>query len=220
MAEIHRIPKRGRNEHFKYDYVMEADLVEAVRGLLAARHVMLVPSIKSVAKDGRLTTTLMTFTFHDGETGECLTIPWAGCGDDPADKGLAKSITGAVKYVIAKTFLIPTGDDPEADDQSQSPRKSVPAKQQPQGTPQTSPTASPLPGPPTVVPGSVTIGKISEAQRKRYYAVAKEHGWTKPEAAALIKRVLGVDSSADIPTHRYKEIVKMLEAGVDSMANG
>ena len=41
---------------------------------------------------------------------------WAGSGDDPADKGLYSAYTGAVKYFLMKAFLIPTGDDPEADE--------------------------------------------------------------------------------------------------------
>src|SRR5688572_13128409 len=43
MALVHRVPKRGRNEFHKYDYATEADIVEAVRGGLAERGVLLVP---------------------------------------------------------------------------------------------------------------------------------------------------------------------------------
>lgn len=116
MAEVGRVPKRGRNEFHKYDYATEADIVEAVRGALSSRSVSLLPSVKQVLRDGTLTTVLMSFTFTDGVTGETTAHDWAGTGDDKGDKGLYKAMTGALKYFLLKTFLLPTGDDPEADD--------------------------------------------------------------------------------------------------------
>lgn len=115
MAEVGRVPKRGRNEFHKYDYATEADIVDAVRGALSSRSVSLVPSVRQVIRDGTLTTALMAFQFTDGETGETATYEWAGTGDDKGDKGLYKAMTGALKYFLLKTFLLPTGDDPEAD---------------------------------------------------------------------------------------------------------
>ena len=42
MAEISRVKKSGRNEHFKYDYVTEADLADAIRPLLAKHDLGLI----------------------------------------------------------------------------------------------------------------------------------------------------------------------------------
>lgn len=116
MAEVSRVPKRGRNEFHKYDYATEADIVEAVRGALSSRGISLVPSIKQVLREGTLTTAIMEFQFTDGATGETMTVGWAGTGEDKGDKGLYKAMTGALKYFLLKTFLMPTGDDPEADE--------------------------------------------------------------------------------------------------------
>jgi hypothetical protein len=115
MAEVERIPKSGRNEFHKYDYATEADIVAAVRKLLAERHVMILPGLHEAHREGTLTTALMTFTLCDGESGEERTFQWAGTGDDKGDKGLYKAITGGLKYFLLKTFLMPTGDDPEGD---------------------------------------------------------------------------------------------------------
>lgn len=118
MAAVDRLPKTGWNDFHKYHYVTEADLVEAVRGLLAERQVAILPSAHTVEWGGpKGTVTLFrgTFTFVDGETGASVSCKWAGTGDDPSDKGLYKAYTGALKYFLLKTFLIPTGDDPEAD---------------------------------------------------------------------------------------------------------
>lgn len=114
-AEVGYVQKRGWNAHHKYHYVTEADLVDAVREKLTSRNVLLLPSVTSVERDGKLTTVHMSFTFCDGDTDRTHTLHWSGTGDDPGDKGLYKAYTGAVKYFLMKTFLIPTGDDPEAD---------------------------------------------------------------------------------------------------------
>lgn len=116
MGLAGRIEKRGENTFHHYKYAMESDIVEAVRLALAERHVMLIPAVRQVVREGTLTTALMAFTFTDGETGETATHEWAGTGDDKGDKGLYKAMTGALKYFLLKTFLMPTGDDPEADE--------------------------------------------------------------------------------------------------------
>lgn len=121
MGEVGRVEKRGRNDFHKYDYVTEADLVEAVREKLAARQVAILPSVDSVeagGKNGTLWTYRGAFTFVDGESGAMFRCTWAGQGEDQGDKGLYKAYTGALKYFLMKTFLIPTGDDPEGDSET------------------------------------------------------------------------------------------------------
>ncbi len=121
MAAVERVPKRGRNEFHKYDYATEADIVTEIRQELAKRHVLLVPGIDGCEripvgdKGSMLTHLSMTFTFLDGDSGEELTRHWMGAGSDKDDKGLYKAMTGGEKYFLLKTFLIPTGDDPELD---------------------------------------------------------------------------------------------------------
>jgi hypothetical protein len=121
MAAVERIPKRGRNDFHKYDYATEADIAATVREELAKRSVMLIPSIRGEArhpvgeKGSVLTVLEMEMSFHDGESGERLDYPWRGYGTDKEDKGGYKAMTGGEKYFLLKTFLMPTGDDPEAD---------------------------------------------------------------------------------------------------------
>lgn len=115
MTEIGRVEKRGYNDFHKYAYVMESDLMEAVRQRLADRNVLLIPAVESVQHDDTLTTAVMRFTFVDAESGEKHEVQWAGTGDDKGDKGLYKAFTGAEKYFLMKMFLISTGDDPEGD---------------------------------------------------------------------------------------------------------
>jgi hypothetical protein len=121
MLSVERVPKRGKNTFHNYDYATEADIVAVVRKELAERHVMLMPAVgaqtrEPVGEKGEQLIILeMVFTFVDGETGESRSYQWRGAGSDKGDKALYKAMTGAEKYFLLKTFLIPTGDDPEID---------------------------------------------------------------------------------------------------------
>jgi len=161
MGEVGRVAKNGKNTFHKYDYVTEADLVDAVRSKLADRNVILIPSVEGVeertittdrGKASTVTTVRVAFTFCDGDTGATHRAEWAGAGDDSADKGIYKAYTGALKYFLMKSFLIATGDDPE-NDSRQSPGR---------------PAAPPKPvGPPIDADRAGVIGqKISDAMTK------------------------------------------------------
>lgn len=113
------IEKRGRNPHFGYKFVMEADLKERISPILSHLHVILVPEViahERVEKT-KSTVTILTvrWTFHDGDTGEMITGTTVGYGDDSGDKGANKAMTAALKFFLIPTFLVVTGDDPEAD---------------------------------------------------------------------------------------------------------
>ncbi len=116
QAAIGVIAKTGRNTFQNYSYAEEAAIVEAVRGELAKRSIMVLPSILSVTREDTLTTIKISYTITDGDSGESLTCEWAGTGSDKQDKGLYKAITGSLKYFLLKTFLMPTGDNGIADD--------------------------------------------------------------------------------------------------------
>ena len=61
--------------------------------------------------EGRLVT--LQIDLIDIDTGYFESSYISGDGVDKGDKGLYKAMTGAVKYYLATTFLVPTGDDAE-----------------------------------------------------------------------------------------------------------
>lgn len=61
--------------------------------------------------EGRLVT--LQIDLIDIDTGYFESSYISGDGLDKGDKGLYKAYTGAVKYYLATTFLVPTGDDAE-----------------------------------------------------------------------------------------------------------
>ena len=115
MAVVQRIPKRGRNEFHKYDYATEADIVEAVRGELSTRNIFIFSDCETHNRSGDFTDIMVAWTFVDGDTGESRTCHVPGSGNDKGDKGVYKALTGSLKYFLMKSFLMPTGDDPEGD---------------------------------------------------------------------------------------------------------
>ena len=138
MKEVSKIPKNGKNTFHNYKYVMESDLVEAVRERLADRKVFITSSTKAIeivelAKANKLGVLVpskigvlrVDYTFHDGESGETLTMESIGEIDQDGGKGLYKALTGAMKYFLMKNFLVATGDDPEQHD---GPKVAPPAK--------------------------------------------------------------------------------------------
>ena len=123
-AELGYVTKDGKNDFQNYRYTSAEALLAAVRGPLSARGVVLMPSLTALSereyttskgKASIITTAHVRFTLVDGETGEKHECEWAGQGDDPADKGLGKAYTNAIKTFLREQFLIPQGDDPEAD---------------------------------------------------------------------------------------------------------
>lgn len=152
MGEVERVSKSGRNDFHRYDYATEADIVASVRGAMAKRSLMLMPSVEHTEwkeiprKNGgadRLATLTVLFTVLDGDSGEQMSFRVLGEGQDAGDKATYKALTGATKYALLKLFLIPTGDDPEQDD-----RPARGQQQQRQGGGNPSPIHDPKPAPP------------------------------------------------------------------------
>lgn len=124
-AAVGRVPKNGFNKFHNYNYVMEADLVEACRLEYAKRHLVVLPVVISnhsdrvTVKSGgqeNLVTLVVEFNILDGESGEREKCVLIGQGQDAGDKGPYKALTGASKYYFMKTHNVATGDDPEAED--------------------------------------------------------------------------------------------------------
>lgn len=123
MAAVDRVPKSGHNNFHNYDYATEADIVAGVREQMAKQNLMIVPNVKkcdrraagAAEKPKTITLLEVEFTICDGDSGEEKSFTVFGEGSDNEDKGTYKAFTGAEKYALLKLFLIPTGDDPEAD---------------------------------------------------------------------------------------------------------
>jgi len=129
MAAVGYLQKTGQNTKQGYKYAREADVVAALRPELARRHIFIFPNVISVQRNKveRLdfdkalkfswaTDILVEWTIEDGESGETRKCVIPGCSESPGDKGVYVAMTGSEKYLLMKSFLLPTGDDPESDE--------------------------------------------------------------------------------------------------------
>lgn len=128
MDAVGYVQKTGINRFHGYKYATEADLVEMIRGEFAKRQVFVFPDVVEYTRTPlevesskgtrktQISEVKIAWTFVDGESGEERTVHVHGVGEDNMDKGFYKAFTGSEKYLLMKSFLIPTGDDPEHDE--------------------------------------------------------------------------------------------------------
>lgn len=208
MEAVGYIQKTGFNQQQRYKYAQESDVVEKVRKELAQRKVFLMNSVEDTsfrtirtAKGNELTVATLTvkYTLIDGETGEKLEFTGVGEGMDSGDKAVYKAQTGALKYALMKTFLIPTGDDPERDHEEEGPKQ--PARQpRPRQNKPNQPTPS----------HNQTNGMASDAQRKKIFAMAKEKDVGNDNLKKLVKYYTGHDSTKDLTKEDASDLIKLL----------
>lgn len=125
MTDVDFITKDGKNTFHNYKYASEYAIKLALHEALVKHGVVfsisgatMTTEQVTTAKGGReaLVSTVLTYRFYDVDTGEFVEGQGIGQGQDNGDKGAYKAITGALKYILTTSFVIPTGDDPEADE--------------------------------------------------------------------------------------------------------
>lgn len=125
---ITHVEKKGKNDFHKYDYAKAEDVASAVRKALHANGVTFSSSVERVEVVDGLTTVFLDLSFADADTGYVTYRAWAGTGKDSGDKALYKAYTGGLKTFLIQQFLIPTGEDPEADVETDKPKKAAKLK--------------------------------------------------------------------------------------------
>jgi hypothetical protein len=89
------VEKDGRNAFHKYSYSSIEAIVAATEDALAEQGLLIIAGQETISDRQRqtnqgestVTTIELAFQIIDTETGQRLEIPWAGRGEDPADKG-------------------------------------------------------------------------------------------------------------------------------------
>ena len=118
------IKMTGWNNHQKFAYMREKDIVDTIRGILSKHNVALFTSLESSHKEGDLTTVTLKHILIDGDSGETLELFSSGTGSDKTQFGIFKAITGSFKFFLMKNFLV-SGDD--SDPENDGPVKETPA---------------------------------------------------------------------------------------------
>lgn len=133
LAASGPIQKDKKNEHSKYSYLSEAKYKELFTQLLADHGLELTSSceeekeIQTGHKSfgcGRVVT--WQFTLTDTDTGYYEESSVTAEGWDSGDKAIYKAHTGALKYFLANTFMVASGDEVENDEPPRTPKFATP----------------------------------------------------------------------------------------------
>jgi hypothetical protein len=116
-----------------YKAISEEKVTETVRASLITNGLVILPVEQVHRRDDTVLTTTKTFSgttevketvsrlttvdtrykIVDVETGEYELLASSGTGVDTQDKGVGKAMTYSYKYLLLRTFAIPTGEDPD-----------------------------------------------------------------------------------------------------------
>lgn len=126
FANVGGLEKQGKNTAQGYAYLKAADVAKAVRMELFKRGIVMTADVVNsqwsefqTMKGSRMTVCRLTvmFTFHDSDSDEHIAFRGVGEAFDTGDKACYKATTGALKYALRTSGLIPDEkDDPEADE--------------------------------------------------------------------------------------------------------
>ncbi|MNR93683.1 ERF superfamily protein [compost metagenome] len=115
MQDVDYLQKDDRVEfgNTKYRAISEEKVTSTVRESLIRNKLVILPIEQFHSREGNLSTVDVKYKIVDTETGEYEILVSSGTGADTQDKGVGKAMTYAYKYLLLRTFAIPTGEDPD-----------------------------------------------------------------------------------------------------------
>ena len=107
-----------KDDHIKfketnYKAISEEKVTSTVRASLIKHGLVIIPIEQEHHREGILTTVNVKYKIVDTETDTFIEAVSSGTGVDTQDKGVGKAMTYAYKYLLLRTFAIPTGEDPD-----------------------------------------------------------------------------------------------------------
>lgn len=120
------LKKGANNDYDGYKYFSEAQYKELFTELLSASGLEIkftevdYATFEGPQKQANGRMPKLEFALFDTETGFYELTQITGEGIDKGDKAGYKAYTGALKYFLANTFMVATGDDPETESPEQT----------------------------------------------------------------------------------------------------
>ena len=131
MESVESLQKDGKVAFgtTKYNYLSEAKTTAEMRKQLVAHKLVILPIEVDEHKEGQITHGIYTYKLVNAEAPEeYILLQSGGQGHDSADKGSGKASSYAYKYLMWRTFAIPSNDDPDqvASDEIVANQKDIP----------------------------------------------------------------------------------------------
>lgn len=165
---------------YRYQYATLPQILSKVRPILT-KHGL---SIVQLVGEGGSVETMIVHTSGQYIGTEPVKLP----SKDNSPQGYGSAISYAKRYSLSAILALAA----EEDDDGQ-------AAQREHATRSTAPSN-----------GGAKTGTISEAQAKRFYAIAGNHGWGKAETDKMLELV-GYASAKEIERERYDSLCNALE---------
>lgn len=173
------LKKGATNQYDHYNYFSEAQYKELFTELFSEHGLELkfneleYNTFEGSEKQANGRMPKVEFTLFDIETGFYETTVITGEGIDKGDKAGYKAYTGALKYYLADTFMVATGDDAE----KESPSYKMNDKAEPKATPRQ----------------LAMVRKLVDDEKAmlEYYHVSKVEDLTVSQASEIISRKKG-----------------------------
>lgn len=116
MEAVESLQKDGRVQFgtTKYNYLSEAKTTAEMRKQLVKHKLVILPVKVEETVNGNVTHGKYTYKLINAENPEeFVLLESGGQGHDSADKGSGKASSYAYKYLMWRTFAIPSNDDPD-----------------------------------------------------------------------------------------------------------
>lgn len=211
MGQIKFVSNDARNNEQNYAYASDEAILHAVKAAMVACNVCSFPIFTILSNTDGASNSGKKYnkvemeckiTVIDADSGETLESNGFGAGIDyGGDKALMKAQTVCHKYALQKLFNMPTGNNPEADEEvdREAARNQVKATT-PANTNKRSP-ASPAQQTP-----------CSESQQRKIETLWQGLGKTEAALKVELKNKCGVDSITAVGMRQAVDVIKSLEA--------
>lgn len=195
-----------------YKAVSEAAILNMIKPLFKKYKLIIFPIAGDIKDhctvwdksdyDGKVTQTLramtelkVTYRIMDIESKEFQDVVGFGNGADSQDKGAGKAFTYSLKNALSKSFMLFSGEDTDNEHSDDIGKGKQQEPQQPR-----------------------QIGKLSEGQVKRAFAIAKEKGYGAEEVKRWAIAKYKVTVIEDLTKPQYDEFCKGME-GMEKKAS-
>lgn len=116
MKDIEYLSKDDHVKFGQQDYkaISEEKVTKAVRESLIKHGVVIIPVEQEHSREGTISAVNTKYRIQNIDDIEDYVIAVSsGTGADTQDKGVGKAMTYSYKYLLLRTFAIPTGEDPD-----------------------------------------------------------------------------------------------------------
>lgn len=115
MKDVEYLSKDGEIKFGTTNYkaISEEKVTSTLRTSLIANGLVILPFEQVSGRTGNVSTVNTKYKIIDIDTGQFEVLASSGEGADTQDKGVGKAMTYAYKYMLLRTFAIPTGEDPD-----------------------------------------------------------------------------------------------------------